>query len=294
MWPDSFACTFIAAVATPENRCSFPREAVTACGVRLLTMWRVKAGADYRRMAERSRHDSQAKIHQAGQNLVIVRTDAGEGIVSARGCQHVLGKHSLLIFDFPSLEEYHSHGQRWNFWWVELSVTEPLHLPLHRVFEIPPATRENTRCEEVFDKLHAERIDQQHLAAAIWQNLFIDWWGLAEAGTPRLTPADMAVQRTVESIKRRPDLPWSLEQMATIAGMSPSTLRISCQNLLGKTPSQVKLQLKLSHAYEHLRRGDRNVTEVAEALGFCDPFHFSKAFKRQFGINPSGVHNHQR
>ena len=56
----------------------------------------------------------------------------------------------------------------------------------------------------------------------------------------------------------------------------------------------MRMQIKLSHAYEILRQGDCNVAQAADSLGFCDPFHFSKAFKKQFGFNPSEVHLHAR
>lgn len=275
---------------TFENRCSIPREAVTACGVRLLTMWRVQAGANYQRMADRSRHDSHVKIHQAGRNMVAVRTDGGQGEVTAGGRRYQLGRGSLLLFDFPSLEEYHTCGDTWSFWWVELSTSEALHLPLHQVLQVAVGRREAARCEEVFDKLQAERIDQRCLAAARWQGLFHEWW--AGAGIVAKTPSreEVAVQVVLDAVKRRPELPWVLDEMAAACGMSVSSLRCAFQQVLGKSPAQIRIQLKLSYAHEFLRRGDRNVAEVAAALGFCDPYHFSKAFKRQFGFSPSGIH----
>ena len=48
-------------------------------------------------------------------------------------------------------------------------------------------------------------------------------------------------------------------------------------------------------ALERLEKGKRYLTDypnmkicsVAAALGFCDEFHFSKAFKREFGVSPA-------
>ncbi|MEI6175735.1 MAG: AraC family transcriptional regulator [Verrucomicrobiota bacterium] len=275
-----------------ENRCSFPREPVNACGVRLLTMWRVRAGAEYRRVSARSRHDSQSLLGQAGKNIVAVRTDAGEGVIVAKGRRHLLRRGSLLLFDFPSLEEYRTLGARWDFWWVELVAQEPLHLPTHQVWEVPMLKGENSRCEEVFSKLSAERIETRCLAAATWQALFFGWCDMINTARHANSRDETGVHLLLEALKRQPSRPWTFEDMAMASGMSPTTLRAACHKVLGKTPARIRNQLKLCHAYEHLRRGDLNVAEVAESLGFCDPFHFSKAFKKEFGYSPSAIQRH--
>jgi len=45
-------------------------------------------------------------------------------------------------------------------------------------------------------------------------------------------------------------------------------------------------RLRLARARELLDRSRLNVAEVARASGFCDPFHFSRVFKREFGVSP--------
>ncbi len=277
-------------MAKQESRCSFPRETVTACGVRLLTMWRVRAGADYRRMAERSRHDSHVKIHQAGKNVVAVRTDSGEGVLVAKGQRHVLGRGSLLLFDFPTLEEYHTHGRKWCFWWVEFATEEPLHLPLHQTLEIPTLTKESSRLEELYLQLQSERLENRCLAASMWQALYHEWWSQSGISQSIISPEESVIQRVIDAIKRSPGLPWTIKEMAATGGMSAPSLRLAFLKVLGKSPCQIRNSLRLAHAFEYLLRGDRNVAEVASELGFCDPFHFSKVFKNEFGYNPSAVH----
>jgi AraC-like DNA-binding protein len=86
---------------------------------------------------------------------------------------------------------------------------------------------------------------------------------------------------------REPERSWTLHEMSVHAGMSVSSLRAVFQETTGAAPASVRNSLRLAHAYERLRPGTRTVAEVAMELGFCDPFHFSKAFKRQFGFPPS-------
>lgn len=51
-------------------------------------------------------------------------------------------------------------------------------------------------------------------------------------------------------------------------------------------PSQLLARLKMNKAAELLGNRDLLVKEVAEAVGFADPYHFSRVFKRVYGIPP--------
>jgi AraC-like DNA-binding protein len=76
-------------------------------------------------------------------------------------------------------------------------------------------------------------------------------------------------------------------QLAAEAGMSPRHFTTLCIRMFGKAPARFLLQLKLRRAEEMLRYRGQRVKEVSEALGFANPFHFSRVFKRVQGRSPS-------
>lgn len=53
-----------------------------------------------------------------------------------------------------------------------------------------------------------------------------------------------------------------------------------------QSPYQFLLRLKLNQAAERLQQPGTLVKQAAEEAGFEDPFHFSRAFKRTFGLSP--------
>ena len=53
-----------------------------------------------------------------------------------------------------------------------------------------------------------------------------------------------------------------------------------------QTPFQYLQNLKMNRAVELLQDGERSVKQAAQELGFGDPYNFSRAFKRIFGIAP--------
>jgi AraC-like DNA-binding protein len=76
-------------------------------------------------------------------------------------------------------------------------------------------------------------------------------------------------------------------ELAGAAGMSARLLTILSHRLFGEAPARFLLLLKLRRAEEMLRYRGLSVKEVSDALGFSNPFHFSRVFKRVVGVPPS-------
>lgn len=79
--------------------------------------------------------------------------------------------------------------------------------------------------------------------------------------------------------------PLSLDSLAQRCGLSVSTLRRRFARDTGMSPYEYLLSTRLEHARELLRRGS-TAADAAQRTGFCDQSHFTKVFRRYFGLTP--------
>ena len=80
-------------------------------------------------------------------------------------------------------------------------------------------------------------------------------------------------------------MPLTLKQLADVVGLSPFHATRLFSASVGMPPHAWRNQLRLSRALGLLRQG-MSVTDVAAATGFTDQSHFTRHFKRAYGIAP--------
>ena len=77
------------------------------------------------------------------------------------------------------------------------------------------------------------------------------------------------------------------DAVARHAGLSARQLDRLCLRDLGVSLAQIHRLLRLKRADNLLQQTNLPVTQVAVASGFGNPSHFSRAFRREFGVSPS-------
>jgi len=78
----------------------------------------------------------------------------------------------------------------------------------------------------------------------------------------------------------------SVADMAREAGLSRQHFTELFRLHFGMAPMKYVLHARMHRAAHLLRDQNRQVADVAHAVGFEDPFHFSRSFRKEFGISP--------
>ena len=79
----------------------------------------------------------------------------------------------------------------------------------------------------------------------------------------------------------------SLDALAARAGWSPFYFHRAFRTIVGETPKQYMLRLRLERAAARLATGSEPVLGIAADAGFASHEVFTRAFRRQFRLTPS-------
>ena len=103
------------------------------------------------------------------------------------------------------------------------------------------------------------------------------------------TPRDdfSPVKNAVMYINRNYDKEITITKLAQICLMSESYFRQMFKKYMGSSPLKYRENVRVSWAKKYLKSNLFSVSEIAEKLGYCDIYHFSKVFKVYVGISPS-------
>ena len=78
-----------------------------------------------------------------------------------------------------------------------------------------------------------------------------------------------------------------IAELAAIACMSPTKFKETFKRVNGMTVTRYVQARRVSQAELLLRQSDLSIGQVARAVGYSCPSHFSALFKREVGMLPS-------
>ncbi len=103
---------------------------------------------------------------------------------------------------------------------------------------------------------------------------------LSDRLDPRLAPA-------LERIHQQLDQPITVDDLARAAHLSPSRFAHLFRQQLGRPPLQYLHDQRIQRARQLLERTGLSIAQVAERVGYHDPFYFSRRFHDHAGQSPS-------
>jgi len=102
----------------------------------------------------------------------------------------------------------------------------------------------------------------------------------------RPVSADPDIARVLKLLRSRPEVRWTLDDLARAAGMSRTSFTVRFREAVGVPPISYLTRLRLTRAAGYLATTTKNVSHVAHLVGYDSDASFSKAFSRAFGRPP--------
>lgn len=91
----------------------------------------------------------------------------------------------------------------------------------------------------------------------------------------------------IGELEKSYDQPWTVEEMAAAAHLSPSHLVRVFRKATGQTPLNYLIQLRIRQAVRLLEDTDLNITQIAHQVGFTDSNYFARQFRQCMDAAPT-------
>lgn len=95
------------------------------------------------------------------------------------------------------------------------------------------------------------------------------------------------INHIVSYIHENMDKYVSISQLAEMVGMDSKQFYYAFLKYIGMCPKKYLIQSKIKKAKELLQNKNYTISKVSAMVGYEDPLHFSRMFKKNIGVSPS-------
>jgi len=105
--------------------------------------------------------------------------------------------------------------------------------------------------------------------------------------TKALSCGEHGIEQALQYLRTHFPEPKVLRDLAKVAGLHPKYFRVLFRKHTGLTPSSYLIQLRMRAARYYQHESSLRVKEVASAVGYDDPFYFSRLYRKYWGHAPT-------
>ena len=182
----------------------------------------------------------------------------------------------------------------WEYTWLEFDgvrVKEALQVvgltPGNPVYHSHSKDLRQSMMEEMLYIVHHGKESPYHLLGHGF--LFLDYLTRSMApfqGASSGKIQDFYIKEAVTFIEQNFQNDISVEDIARHCGLNRSYFGTLFRQSLGQTPQEFLIQYRMVKATELLKLTRLSVQDIASAVGYSNPLHFSRAFKKVYGKSP--------
>ena len=254
----------------------------------LISLIRVHVYCAYRSVLGPAWHS--AKKQDAKDRVYYVNSGSGE--VSHHGQVFSLRPGGLYLIPAHTT---HSHvcDKRLDLYWCHFTAETCYGTPLFAHLELPYACNPppTAHLPKVFASM--VRLYKDDSPGAVFRRSGL----LMQVLAPFIERADMnrwrlwhvradQFTKVLELIERHTTAPLAIDELARAANLSRGYFLSRFKQVFGVSPHQYQLLKRTEMARQRLLDTSDTISQVSSGLGFADPLHFSRLFKKMTGRSP--------
>ncbi len=216
----------------------------------------------------------------------------GRGTIIVEGKEYTLHENeAFCIPRFRGHRYFASEDDPWSILWVHFKGEDTCYFPIEDCQVVAFTTQHATnRMHFLFDLLFRVLEGNYTLGNFIYISQVLSLI-LAETYHREKSNSTLEQNKHVTNVVKymygHLDENLTLDQIVEEFDLSKSYLNAVFQKYTQHAPMDFFINLKMKRACELLRSTDTYVYEVAQRLGYSDPYYFSRIFKRVVGMSPS-------
>jgi AraC-like DNA-binding protein len=199
------------------------------------------------------------------------------------------GRILLLDVENADYEGWTTQRQDMALQWIHFRLRSPAGGKLRPVFEVQDAPFWEAVFSRVIRRIRGPgQVDapaHAWLRAALWE--LVQAQPLRPPCREQRGPRQADIQQLCQEIEQRPGHRWNIAEMARRTNLSPTHLSRLFKQMRNIPPGAFVIRTRIRLAKHHLRLSNTPLSVLAEKLGYCDPFAFSRQFKKVTGQSPS-------
>lgn len=239
---------------------------------------------------------------------------AGKGVIEKNGRRYELSPGSLFFFmpyqrygficpdpnfeivialfdiapSVPGIPIQQRFKER-NKWAYDLKFPRGVSLPLHLALE--PGGQVEALAKEMVQAYGHDNPLGRYRAKVLLQRMLLTAMDHevreADGQQAGMTAAQWRIETTLTYILKHAAEPLSIPQLASQADLSVSHFIRMFKLWTGQTPADYIHYQRIENAKRLLSDGRLSVKQIARRVGYQDPFHFSRVFRRVEGLSPT-------
>jgi AraC family transcriptional regulator, arabinose operon regulatory protein len=227
----------------------------------------------------------------AGQTILIMCAD-GAGWCELDGVRHEVAAGQLLLIPTRAPHRYYADAtDPWSIWWLHVAgadvgdLVEAIGLTVRKpVASLSDPLAAFALVESICDSLERDETWANLIAAA-----GAGWSLMARlaAERQRRSGDTEPLQLVQDHLREHLTAPVRLPELAELAGFSTSHFSARFRAFTGYSVIEYVKRLRMARARQLLITSDRTIAEIAAAVGYPDPFYFSRVFHTVNGVSPS-------
>lgn len=220
----------------------------------------------------------------------------GKGVFESRETGARAVKEGNLISLFPGVwHNYHpTIDTGWHEYWILFAGDQPARFEQNGILDpnnpiLDPGLDERLHhlFSQIFDLVETEPIGAGLLRSAIVGQLIAQALMRHEERKVMGRKSSSVIQTAKCYLEEHRDGQVEMAKLAESLHLSYRQFRRLFRDATGLAPQQYHTQLRINRAKELIELSDLRINEIADLLGFEDPFYFSRLFTKKTGRSPS-------